>query len=571
MKQALLILLGLALLFPLFASDWTVLVYMAADNNLWHNAVRNINEMESAAIPPGLEIIVQTDMPQDSDYPGCQRRRIRQDFTPYIMSTLLENLGTVNSGDPNTLKDFINWGFQNYPAQRKMLVIWGHGDNWFKDDTWKWICPDEDAEDLISVSEGELRQALTGIPDLDILLFDACSMQSLEVLAEVMHAADIVVASEEQVPAAGFPYQDIVPLFNNLDPGAVASQICQKYLDSYLPGGSHNPHGFVLPVTCSAIRTSELTAFYETWKSYFLSRDIHFFPSSLRAAREKLWEMNTAYNDVDVGELLRELQIMYSGPWVNPQLEALVQKWEACVLASGSLNIENEVGSAALWFPKYQQHFDFWWGSYAQLEFARYRWPQTLHRYFGPHGQAPAPELVSVRQVLNTYWVELRQAVYPDSLWYIVKPRPFQEGAQAIFLTPGFGQQNFGFSLPHGSPQWLEISSVNPWGFISDSLVVVLEYTEPGLELLISPNPAWDRSRTVARWYLPEGITGRLELALYNSRGQKVLSHTVNQPEPGEGFWLLATEPEFHKLGRGVFILSLNIGNNTLVRKLAIP
>lgn len=568
MKQALLILLGLALLFPLFASDWTVLVYMAADNNLWHNAVRNINEMESAAIPPGLEIIVQTDMPQDSNYPGCQRRRIRQDFTPYIMSTLLENLGTVNSGDPSTLRDFINWGFQKYPANKKMLVIWGHGDNWFKDDTWKWICPDEGAEDLISVSGGELRQALSDIPHLDILLFDACSMQSLEVLAEVMHAADIVVASEEQVPAAGFPYQDIVPLFSNPDPEAVASQICQKYLDSYLHGGSHNPYGFVLPVTCSAIQTSKLTAFYEAWKDYFLSHGPHF-PGELQAFRKNLWEMNTAYNDIDVGELLHVM--LDSWEDYEPLLTGLLAKWEACVLASGSLYIENEVGSAALWFPKYQQHFDFWWESYAQLEFARYRWPQMLHRYFRPHGKPPAPELVSVRQVLNTYRIELRQAVYPDSLWYIVRSRPFQEGDQAIFLTPEFGQQNFGFSLPHGSWQWLEISSVNPWGSISDSLVVFLEYTEPGLELLVSPNPAWDRSRTVARWYLPEGSTGRIELNLYNSRGQKVLSHAVNQPEPGEGLWWLATEPEFHKLGRGVFILSLKVGNNSLVRKLAIP
>lgn len=571
MKQALLILLGLVLLFPAAAADWTILVYMAADNNLWPNAVRNINEMESAAIPSGTEIIVQTDMPEYSDYPGCQRRRIRRDYSPYIMSTVLEDLGTVNSGDPNTLKDFINWGFQKYPAQRKMVVIWGHGDNWFKSDNWKWICPDEDAEDLISVSEGELKQALTGIPHLDILLFDACSMQSLEVLAEVMHAADIVIGSEEQVPSAGFPYQEIVPLFADLDAETVATQICQKYLDSYPPGGSHNPYGFVLPVTCSAIRTSALSAFYETWKSFFLSREIHFFPSSLAAVREKLWEMNTAYNDVDVGELLSELQAIYSWPWENPLLDTLVQKWEACVVTSGSLDIDHNVGSAAVWFPRHQQHYDVWWQRYAKLDFARYRWFQMLHRVYGPHGKPPRPELVSIRQVLDSHWIELRQPDYPDSLWYTVVTRPYQDGAQAIFLTPQFGQQNFSFSLPHGNWQWLEIRSVSPWSPDSDSLVVTLEYVDPEFELLVSPNPAWDRSRATARWFLPAGITGRLELALYNSRGQKVLSKVVDQSEPGEGFWLLATEPEFHKLGRGTFILSLKIGNNTLVRKFAIP
>lgn len=241
MKQFLLLMLGLAALFPLAAADWTVLVYMAADNNLWQNAVMDINQMEAAVFPPGVEVIVQTDMPQSSSFPGGQRRRIRPDASSSITSPLLANLGPINSGDPNTLKSFINWGFQQYPAQRKMLVIWGHGDSWFKEDDWKWICPDEGAQDLISVSEGELKAALSGIAHLDILLFDACSMQSLEVLAEVMHAADFVVGSEEQVPAAGFPYQTIIPLFGGDDPEQVAAQIPQKYLESYEAGEARIP------------------------------------------------------------------------------------------------------------------------------------------------------------------------------------------------------------------------------------------------------------------------------------------------------------------------------------------
>ena len=567
-KRILLAILGSALLFPLGAADWTVLVYMAADNNLWQNAAQDINAMESVPQPTNLDLIVQSDMPVDSEHPGGQRRKIRPDALPYISSPLLEDLGPIDSGDPQTLKDFINWGFQRYPSQRKMLVIWGHGDNWFKDGETKWICPDEGSQSLISVSEGELQEALTGIPPLDILVFDACSMQSLEVLAEVVDAADLVVGSEELVPVAGFPYQDMIPLFSSDDPEAVAGQISQTYLESYEAGGSQNPGNLSLPITCSAVRTSSLNSFFSAFRDFFLGKSC-YWPMGMLPVRSECWEMGTGYNDIDVGELLSRMDEAWGETW-EPGLGPLKDKWETCVVSSGSLNIAHEVGSAALWFPANQQYYDGWWNRYAQLEFAQYRWFQILHRVYGPHGQPPAPELVSQGMVLSNLRLELRQPVYPDSLWYIVKPRPWVEGGEAIFIKPEFGQSTFYAWVPVSGPGWLEIEAVNPWGAISDSLYVAYDYAEPGLELLVAPNPVSSRALASAKWYLPEGSTGTVELKLYNSRGQKVLSKSFVQAEPGEGIWLLSAEPEFRKLGRGIFILSLNVGKRSCRLKLAI-
>ncbi|HOZ02126.1 MAG TPA: clostripain-related cysteine peptidase, partial [Candidatus Syntrophosphaera sp.] len=175
LKPKFCLLLALLYCASLCAENWTVLVYMAADNNLWQNAALDVNDMESVDIPSNLKLVVQTDMPDSSPYPGGQRRLIRKDTYPQISSPVLADLGPIDSGDPQTLINFVNWGFQHYPSERKMLVIWGHGDNWFKADEPKWICPDDGSGSLISVCNGELRSALTGIPQLDILLFDACS------------------------------------------------------------------------------------------------------------------------------------------------------------------------------------------------------------------------------------------------------------------------------------------------------------------------------------------------------------------------------------------------------------
>jgi len=115
---------GLLLLLSLNLSaqsseTWTVLVYIAGDNNLWQNAVQDINDMESANLPEELTLVVQSDLPASSPYPGGQRRLIRQDSSPDITSPLIQSLGTINSGKAQTLNDFARWGFNQYPSTRK--------------------------------------------------------------------------------------------------------------------------------------------------------------------------------------------------------------------------------------------------------------------------------------------------------------------------------------------------------------------------------------------------------------------------------------------------------------------
>jgi len=100
----------------LSAESWTVLLYMAADNNLAEMGRLDINSLESVAQPANLNLIVQADFPE-----GAKRYKIQQDNSEQITSPVLANLGTINSGDPNTLNSFIKWGFNRYPAQSKTL------------------------------------------------------------------------------------------------------------------------------------------------------------------------------------------------------------------------------------------------------------------------------------------------------------------------------------------------------------------------------------------------------------------------------------------------------------------
>lgn len=123
---------------PSVIADWTILSFLSADNDLEKNALFDINEMEAAGPAPNVNIIVQLDRPQFgysdgvNNWGGAVRIKIQKDNDRVkITSPVVMKLGSsVNSGDPKTLADFIEWGVKNYPAQRYMLVLWSHGSGW---------------------------------------------------------------------------------------------------------------------------------------------------------------------------------------------------------------------------------------------------------------------------------------------------------------------------------------------------------------------------------------------------------------------------------------------------------
>lgn len=73
---------------------------------------------------------------------------------------------------------------------------------------------------------------------LDLLLFDACMMGTVEVCYDFKDATNYMIVSALDVPAPGFPYQDFM---SSLYKGNITgySEICQAYINYYAnyPGG----------------------------------------------------------------------------------------------------------------------------------------------------------------------------------------------------------------------------------------------------------------------------------------------------------------------------------------------
>lgn len=272
---------------------WTFLVYLDGDNNLESAAVGDFLEMAEVGSSDQVNIVVQMDRHPRSDMPfytdaygnwaGTRRFLIKKNDTPAVPP--VQDLGEKNMGDPNVLRNFVEWGVNTYPAEHYILVIWNHGDGWRlqKQKLMKRVrtarsrseidwgvtrivaSDDTDGDELYMK---EVQQALEGAKKnlnkrsttfvkLDIVGFDACLMGMVEVAYALRDSANYVIGSEDEEPLQGWPYDRILrmltatPIFSPKD---LCGIIVNMYLMSY-PNGNE--------ITQSAVDISRLSKLVE--------------------------------------------------------------------------------------------------------------------------------------------------------------------------------------------------------------------------------------------------------------------------------------------------------------------
>jgi len=200
-------------------SKWTVMVYMDADNDLEQFAIYNFLQMSEIGSTDEVNIIVQFDRIPGydnsyDDWTSAKRYYIQKNMIPNSNSALMD-IGEVDMGNWVTLKDFYTWGVYNYPAENYCLILWDHGSGWKMggdvNPPIKYICTDftnGGSMSLLDLKDGLDAMTQQGRNKIDLICFDACLMQMLEVGYEIRHYADYMTASEEVETAYGLTYDD---------------------------------------------------------------------------------------------------------------------------------------------------------------------------------------------------------------------------------------------------------------------------------------------------------------------------------------------------------------------------
>ncbi|MHA1870416.1 MAG: clostripain-related cysteine peptidase, partial [Promethearchaeota archaeon] len=210
--------------------EWTLILYKDADNNLEKYGLMDFNELEEGLTDDtNINILVLLDL--KSTHKTNVFYITHDTNTSRISSSQVELNSELDMGDPQTLKNFIDFCVSNYPANRYWLDLWDHGGNYLG---VAW----DDSSDDDHLTMAELRTALqdSSVSKFDIISADACLMGSIEVAYQLRGLTDYYIASPETIPAYGFPYDTIISfMINNIHASTqtIAQTIVDKYFEFY--------------------------------------------------------------------------------------------------------------------------------------------------------------------------------------------------------------------------------------------------------------------------------------------------------------------------------------------------
>lgn len=131
-------------------------------------------------------------------------------------------------GTTDNLVKFMKWGTKNFPAQRYLLIVGNHGEEFVG------MSSDDISKEMFSIpslQEGlqEVKRQ-TGVAP-DIIFFDACHMGQAEVLAQLRGTAKFVVATEDELEPMGCPWKEILKAFKTA-PGRPSEELSRDIVDS---------------------------------------------------------------------------------------------------------------------------------------------------------------------------------------------------------------------------------------------------------------------------------------------------------------------------------------------------
>jgi len=223
---------------PPIVREMTIIIYMAADNDLESAAIADFNEMEAVKnldrAPFTILVLLDRHPAYDQtngNWSDTRLFEVKSDpdgLNSTIISTRLDcpELGLsknteteLNTADPLVLSKLIDFAKREYPANQYALIVWGHGTGWRSSpDAESKIAPNKavafDDTHGQYMSLPAFGRAVAG-KGLYFIGFDTCYAALIEVAYQLKNSAYILVGSEGAIPSTGWDY---TALFNFLLP-----------------------------------------------------------------------------------------------------------------------------------------------------------------------------------------------------------------------------------------------------------------------------------------------------------------------------------------------------------------
>ena len=212
----------------------TIMVYMCGTDLESRSgmASSDLQEMAKATYGDNVRIIVYTGGCRAWKVSGISSR-VNQIWRVQDgkLKSLVSDDGNASMTNPSTLKRFIRYCADNYPATRYELIMWDHGGG-----SVTGFGYDEKNTSSGSMSLAGLNSALkdAGVK-FDFVGFDACPMATVETALMTSRYADYMIASEESEPGIGWYYTNwLTKLGRNtsMDTASLGREIVDDFVNA---------------------------------------------------------------------------------------------------------------------------------------------------------------------------------------------------------------------------------------------------------------------------------------------------------------------------------------------------
>ncbi len=340
--------------------EWTVAVYLNADNDLDLFGPEDIAEMVQAGSNEHLNVVVLHD--------GHWEPAVMY-FIEKGKAVKLRDMGEIDMGDPKTLVSFMDEVIRDYPARHFSLTIWNHGSGWRRSPkkpvrgiSWDDTSGNHISTNALGGALSEIRNRL-GHP-IDVLDMDACLMQMLEVAWTCKDSCDFIVTSEETEPGKGAPYAEIL---SAVTPGMSPEEFARSWARLFVASYDHGSQG-VETCTQSVVRCSAIPALNDAVNK--LSKSL--MSGAHNRTIVNLWDKTQHFaldSCLDLIDLADVLKNGISDPAVGEACDAVLAAAKEAVIENGRTGhtVPRAFG-ISIYFP--ERFYEFEEDKYRSLDFA---------------------------------------------------------------------------------------------------------------------------------------------------------------------------------------------------------
>lgn len=210
-------------------TQWTLMYYLDGDNNLGNTYPPIFNQLEKGAGNRYVNVVAVYDAPggNNTSYYQVLPDQDEGHFASYEEGVNTWKVGELNMGDGGTLRSFIEWAQERYPARHFALILDDHGSG-----LGGGMLDDNSAGDHIEIPEmsSAIQAAVQKGQKIDILVMNACLMGMLEDAYQFRSSIDYYVASEDIQWAYSTGYYEVLrSTTRTTTPSALANQFVMAY------------------------------------------------------------------------------------------------------------------------------------------------------------------------------------------------------------------------------------------------------------------------------------------------------------------------------------------------------